>query len=77
MGSRIRVGIVGCGGISKRHRDGYQEILKSGVDTFEIAACCDLNHANAAEWAKEIAESQRREPDVFSDLGDMLKASLY
>lgn len=73
MASKIQVAIVGCGGISKRHLEGYQELLKRGVDTFQIAACCDAKEQSAADWAKEIGAMQGTQPKVFADLATMLK----
>jgi len=45
---RIRVGLIGCGGISRAHARGYLQ----SPDLFEVVACCD----ERLELAKERGE---------------------
>jgi predicted dehydrogenase len=43
----LRIGIVGCGGISERHGDAAKECLQAA-----IVACCDIRVEAAEAWAR-------------------------
>ena len=60
----LKVGIIGCGGISNSHMHGY---LKLG-DAVEIAACCDINFEKAKEYA-----GRYNIPHYYPDCYSMLK----
>jgi len=47
---RIRVGLIGCGGISRSHSRGYLQL----PDLFEVIACCDERKELAEERAKQL-----------------------
>jgi predicted dehydrogenase len=46
-GTPIRIGIVGCGGISERHAHGAADCLEAA-----IVACCDIRAEVAEEWSR-------------------------
>ena len=50
---RVRFGLVGCGGMGRRHLAGYAELMRSDFQNVELAAVCDLNERNAEELAEE------------------------
>jgi predicted dehydrogenase len=50
VAERIRVAIIGCGGISRGHARGYLQ----SPDLFEIVACCDERRELAEERAQQL-----------------------
>ena len=52
MGKKIRVAVIGCGGISHNHLDAYQ----ANPDV-EIYALCDINEKNLHEKAEKYLQS--------------------
>lgn len=63
---KIKVGIVGNGGISGVHVQGYQAI----PDRAEIYALCDINKERALALAKRLGVPEER---VFDNVYDMVK----
>lgn len=61
--NKIKVGIVGTGGISNLHMVGYRNL-----DNVEVYAVCDINKERAEAFAQKYAI-----PHVFSDYNEMLK----
>ena len=47
--SKIRIGIIGTGGISHFHMSGYKRL----TDKAEIAAVCDINEQRVKDFAKQ------------------------
>jgi len=70
---KIRLALVGCGTVMQRHIEGYQELLKSGMRTFTVAATCDPVLDNAREAASKMAEFQGSAPKTYASLGEMLR----
>lgn len=60
--SKLRVGIIGAGSISKCHMEAYQRL-----EQVEVVAVCDINEERANEYAKEYGI-----PHVFTDYQEML-----
>ena len=50
MAERIRVALIGCGGISQAHARGYLQ----SPDLFEVVACCDERKELAEERAQQL-----------------------
>jgi len=50
MAERIRVGLIGCGGISLAHARGYLQ----SPNLFEVVACCDERKELAEERAQQL-----------------------
>ncbi len=50
MAERIRVALIGCGGISRAHARGYLQ----SPDLFEVVACCDERKELAEERAQQL-----------------------
>lgn len=71
---KVRVGIIGCGGISSSHADGYAVVPEAA----EVVACCDVIEDNAraaaargggdpaiyADWKKMLAEAPLDAVDI-------------
>ena len=54
---RVPLGIIGCGGMGRRHIRAYRALRDVGADRFEIKAVCDTRpEAAAAErtWSKNF-----------------------
>ncbi len=73
MSDKVRLAIIGCGGIANAHLRGYQALVEKGVGTFSIEAMCDVHREAAQASAEKIAEFQGRVPHVYDDVEDMLK----
>ena len=50
MAKKIRIGLIGCGGISRSHLLAYREL----ADRFEVAALCDILPEKARARAEEF-----------------------
>ncbi len=50
MAERIRMGLIGCGGISRAHARGYLQL----PDLFEVIACCDERKELAEERGQQL-----------------------
>lgn len=72
MNERVRIGMVGCGGMAGAHRKGYQLLWEHGLREFEIIATCDIDEGRAAKMADDVATFQGERPAVYSDVEDML-----
>jgi predicted dehydrogenase len=69
----VRLAIVGCGGMGRRHLAGLAELARAGQQTIELVAVCDLNESNAADLAGEAQTLLGRRPSVFIDLATMVR----
>lgn len=61
--SKIRVGIIGTGGISHSHMLGYNQL-----DGVEVIAACDLNENRVREFADKYSVKH-----VFTDYNELLQ----
>ena len=69
--SKIRLAIVGCGGMGHRHLYGLAELRRAGWDRFELVAACDPLPANAASLADQAAGYFEHRPTVVGRLDDL------
>jgi len=74
MADKVKLALVGCGGISGQHLKGYKDLYDRGCRDFEYTACCDVSPANAEQRAEELAEIQGAKPVVFSDIEELIKS---
>ena len=74
MSDRVRLALIGCGGIANAHLRGYSSLVEKGVDTFSIEATCDVRKEAAQDFAQKIADFQGSKPRVYDDVEAMLKA---
>ena len=63
MSKNLKVAVIGCGGISKYHLDGYKNI-----DGVEIYALCDINEENLKSKGAEYGVER-----LYTDYNEMLK----
>jgi len=69
----VRLAIVGCGGMGRRHLHGLAELTRVGFANVALAAVCDLNTRNAEDLADEAEALLGKRPPVYSDLATMAK----
>ena len=70
---RIKMGLVGCGGMSGAHMGGYRELWSKDVREFDIVAACDIDKGRAENRANEAHEFQGgTKPAVYTELDEML-----
>ena len=73
MAERIKMGLVGCGGMSGAHMGGYRQLWSNGLRDFEIVAACDIAEERAEERANQAHEFQGgTKPAVYTELDEML-----
>ena len=65
MTDPLRLAIVGCGGMGRRHLAGLSELERCVGHLVELMAVCDLNEANANDLADEAHALLGRRPQVF------------
>ena len=70
--SQLKIGLVGCGGISEAHVRGLQRLRDASIDTVEVVATCDIVEEAAVKRAEQISKFQGSKPKVYTDLDRML-----
>ena len=68
---KIRLAIVGCGGMGHRHLRGLAELYRAGLSRFELVGACDPVQDNANSLADEAEGHFGTRPTVVSDLADL------
>ena len=68
---RIRMGLVGCGGMGTRHLHGLRSLKQTPFNNVDLVALCDINRENAELAAKEADRLLGITPRVFTDLKTM------
>jgi predicted dehydrogenase len=71
---RHRFGLIGCGGMGRRHLAGYAELLHSDHCNVELVAVCDLDEQNAEDLADEARALVGSRPRVFQSITTMTEA---
>ena len=71
----VRLAIVGCGGMGRRHLAGLAELARCGERSVRLVAACDLNERNAHDLAAEADVLLGDRPAVFTDVGAMVRES--
>jgi predicted dehydrogenase len=71
---RLKIGLVGCGGMGRRHLAGYAELMHSDFCNVELVAVCDLNERNAEDLADEARALTGSRPRVFQSITTMAEA---
>src|SRR4051794_8540728 len=73
MSERIKIALVGCGGMGRRHLRGLSWLNRSSFANVELVAVCDLNQDNANFLADEAHELLGERPRVYADLAQMVR----
>jgi predicted dehydrogenase len=76
MSKPTKLALVGCGGISAAHLNGYKDLHERGCRDFEVVACCDIDIGKAETKAGEILAFQGNKPQVFGSTDDLLKSGV-
>lgn len=69
---RVRVALIGCGGIAGAHVRGLKILWENNIRTFELVSVCDIVREKAEKLAEEIASFQGYKPRVYTDIDEML-----
>jgi predicted dehydrogenase len=70
---KIRIGLVGCGGMGTRHLYGLRELAQTPFANVELAAVCDIRRENAEMAADEAGKLLGFRPSVFTDMEKMAR----
>jgi predicted dehydrogenase len=73
MTERLKIALVGCGGMGRRHLRGIDTLYRSSFSNVELVAVCDLNQENANFLADEAADLLGSRPRVFADIAAMAR----
>ena len=73
MPERVKLALIGCGGMGRRHLRGITRLSQSSMANLELVAVCDLNDENAQYLADEAKELLGTRPRVFNDLETMVR----
>ncbi|MCC7370703.1 MAG: Gfo/Idh/MocA family oxidoreductase [Chloroflexi bacterium] len=73
MTERVKLALIGCGGMGRRHLRGITRLSKSSMANLELVAVCDLNDENAQYLADEAQELLGTRPRVFNDMETMVR----
>ena len=65
---KIKLAIVGCGGMGTRHLYGLRELTRSPFCNVELVALCDIKRENAELAASEAERLLGVQPEIFTDL---------
>jgi len=71
---KLKLALVGCGGMGTRHLYGLRELVQSPFNNVELCALCDLNRDNAELAAKETEDLLGFKPPIFTDMAAMVQA---
>lgn len=69
---KIKMAMIGCGGMAGAHLRGYHRILQTVPDKMEIVAVCDSDTARAENFATQTQPIQGSKPRVYAEWDDML-----
>ena len=69
----FRIGLIGCGGMGRRHISGYVK-LRQHFDNVDLISVCDLHEDVANQAVKVIQESGLKKPKIYTDYKDLINA---
>jgi predicted dehydrogenase len=68
----LRLGLVGCGGMGRRHVGGMGRLKAAGRLSFDLVSVCDVLPENAKLAADRAEEVLGRRPQIFTDFEGLL-----
>jgi predicted dehydrogenase len=72
----IAIGLIGCGGMGRRHLRAYAAVADVSPGEFDLVAVCDAR-PDAAELAAELAEQLLgRRPQVFTSHEELIRSGI-
>src|SRR5690554_6052915 len=69
----VKLAMIGCGGIARRHVVAMKDLIARGRDSFTVSAVCDTNSEAAQNLAEELHEMIGATPKVYTDYRQMLE----
>jgi len=73
MAGKVKIAMVGCGGMSGAHMRGYGNLHEKEICNFEFVAACDINKDAAEARANDAERLQDFKPNVYQDVNEMLE----
>ena len=70
---KVRLALVGCGGMGTRHLHGLKQLADSPFDAVELSAVCDISAANAELAAAEAEKLLGVRPKVCTSMEAMVQ----
>ena len=70
---KVRLALVGCGGMGTRHLHGLKQLADSPFDAIELSAVCDIRAENAELAAAEAAQLFGARPKVCTNLDELVQ----
>ncbi len=68
------LGLVGCGGMGRRHVLGMKRLQSVGKMAFDLVAICDILPENGKQMADQAEELLGKRPQQFTDFQSMIHA---
>ncbi len=68
------LGLVGCGGMGRRHVLGMSKLKAVGRMNFDLAAVCDIMPENGQRMVDHAENLLGKKPQLFADFDPMIKA---
>ena len=72
MADKVRLAMLGCGGMAGAHRNGLEALWNAGYRSFEVVATCDIVRQNAENMADELAKFQGSRPATSESVDVLL-----
>ena len=73
MADPVKIAIVGCGGMGRRHLAGIAELAKTDHNNIRLVAVCDLDPAKSSAMADEAAALLGARPTPFNSVEKMAR----
>ena len=70
---KMRLALVGCGGMGTRHLHGLKQLADSPFDAVELSAVCDISAENAAMAAAEAEKLLGTRPKICTNMEAMVQ----
>ena len=70
---KVRLALVGCGGMGTRHLNGLKQLADSPFDAVELSAVCDISAENAEMAAAEAEKLLGTRPKVCTNMEAMVQ----
>ena len=70
---KVRLALVGCGGMGTRHLHGLKQLADSPFDSIELSAVCDISAENAELAAAEAEQLLGVRPKVCTNMEAMVR----
>src|SRR5713101_6691455 len=68
------LGLIGCGGMGRRHVLGMKRLQAVGRKQFDLAAICDIFPENGKRLGDQAEELLGKRPQQFNDFQSMVRA---